>query len=395
MKILVVAMPESIHTARWLNQLDGMGWDVRLFPSTNNGLVHPSIETPVYHGVRAGLRGVLLKKKLQKSKLFLECRVALGLRVLGKVDNYWPRQLQRVLTEFEPDMVHSLEFQSSGYLVARVMDSVKHFPPWLVTNWGSDIYHFRQFPEHEGKIREILENCDYYSCECKRDVCLAQGLGLKGTVLPVIPNAGGFDLEKIERLRQCGPVSKRRTIVLKGYQGWAGRALVCIEALRACADLLDEYEVVIHSATVETRTAAKILQSRTGIKVKLLPKGTPHETILAMYGRARIALGLSLSDGVSTSFLEALAMGAFPIQSWTACADEWVEDGLSGLLVPPEDVTAVASALRNALTNDALVDHAAEINAATTHQRLDQKLIREQAIDYYRTVARERGIACD
>ena len=30
-------------------------------------------------------------------------------------------------------------------------------------------------------------------------------------------------------------------------------------------------------------------------------------------------------------------MGSFPIQSDTACADEWIEDGVSGLIVPPED----------------------------------------------------------
>ena len=44
-------------------------------------------------------------------------------------------------------------------------------------------------------------------------------------------------------------------------------------------------------------------------------------------------------------------MGALPIQSCTACADEWIVDGRSGLIVPPEDVDVIENALRRALTD--------------------------------------------
>jgi len=396
LKILVVAMSDSLHTARWVGQLAGTGWEVRLFPSLDHGVVHPELRRiPVYHTL--GGRCAPLERQLrwQKHRWFSVVRGVLGIRLLPAL---WPqrriRQLCRVIADFQPDIVHALEFQSAGYLtLAAKQFAPAEFPPWIISCWGSDIYWFRHFPEHLPKISEVLENCDYLACECRRDVFLAERLGLKGKVLPLLPAAGGFDLENIE-LRQLRPVSARRKLLLKGYQHWVGRALVGLAALEKCVDLLAGYEVIIHSPSRQMYRAVRDFEGRTGVKVVILPPGTEHRTILDANGQARIALGLSLSDGLPASFLEAMIMGAFPVQSWTSCADEWIEDGKTGLLVPPEDVDAVAAALRRALTDDALVDRAAESNAATARQRLNQCLIREQARDYYRRVADERGIPC-
>lgn len=396
MKVLLIALADSVHTARWVSQIADQGWDVRLFPSLDHGIVHPELSSiPVYHTL-GGQRGHLEQKlRWQRSRLFSGVRAAIGMRIFPLL---WPRrrmrQLHRVIADFQPDIVHSLEFQAAGYLTAAVKrEQGGMFPPWIVTNWGSDIYYFRQFPAHEEKIREVLAQCDYYACECQRDVCLAEAYGFKSQVLPVLPNAGGFDLQEVAALRQPGPVSTRRIVMLKGYQHWVGRALLGLAALELCAEHLCGYEVVIHSPSRETRQAAASFAKRTGLKVTILPPGTEHRDVLKWYGQARVALGLSLSDGISTSFLEALVMGAFPIQSWTACADEWIVDGQTGILVSPEDVTVVAAALRRALTDDDMVECAAEINLVTAQQRLDQRYIREQAINYYRTVARDRGIA--
>ena len=386
MRILFIAMADSIHTARWISQITGQGWDIRLFPSIDCGLIHPDLKhIPVYHTLNGRLGDLNQKLFWQQYRLFRTSRFLLGAQVLPKL---WPRrrvlQLCLVIDEFQPDIIHSLEFQAAGYLVSetkRIRE--KGFPPWIATNWGSDIYYFRQFPDQEKKIRAVLEQCDYYSCECQRDVQLAKDLGLKGSVLPVIPNAGGFDLGLTSRLRQSGPTSERRSIALKGYQHWVGRAIVGLAALERCSDLLREYTVEIHSASPQTRRAAIALQKRTGIRINLIPKGAPHETILSMYGRSRVAIGLSLGDGISTSFLEGLVMGAFPIQSWTACANEWIESGRSGLLVPPDDPEEVEHALRRALTSDELVNTASETNYRTAIMRLNKSALMPIATEFY------------
>jgi glycosyltransferase involved in cell wall biosynthesis len=104
-------------------------------------------------------------------------------------------------------------------------------------------------------------------------------------------------------------------------------------------------------------------------------------------GRARIAIGVNVTDGTPNTMLEAMVMGAFPIQSDTISTAEWITHGENGLLVPPEDHEAIAAAIRWALLDDALVDRAAEINAQITAERIDRAVIQPEVIAMYEKVA--------
>lgn len=389
MRILLVAMSESIHTGRWISQLADQGWDIHLFPSIDSGIAHQSFRNiTVYYSFYCSQQSYDRSVKFHGISVFNKTVAFLGVKLLGRfVPNYRVIQLKRVIDKIKPDIIHSLEIQHAGYLVLEVKKLFNRpFPTWIVTNWGSDIYLFGRLSEHESKIREVLAACDYYSCECHRDVSLGKAFGFKGEVLPVFPNAGGFDLEFVCKLRQPGPVSARRLVMLKGYQHWAGRALVGLRALERCANLLKGYEVVIYSASPDTMIAAELFSKSTCIPATIVPNNTPYHDILKLHGRARISIGLSISDAISASLLEAIVMGSFPIQSWTACADEWIEDGVTGILVPPEDPEIIEQAIRKALSDDDLVDKAAEINSQTTEQRLDYKILKQEAINMYEHV---------
>jgi glycosyltransferase involved in cell wall biosynthesis len=304
--------------------------------------------------------------------------------------DYRAKQLSRLIDRLKPDVIHSLEIQHAGYLTLDAIRLVHGTPPpWIVTNWGSDIYLFGRLDAHKERIRQVLTRCDYYSCECQRDVELAREFGFRGTILPVSTNTGGFDLSELLSLRMPGASSRRRTIMVKGYQGWAGRALVALRALERCAELLKDYEICVYSASEEVAMAAELLARSTGVRVTMVPLESPHQEILRLHGRARISIGLSISDSISTSFLEALAMGSLPVQSWTSSADEWIKDGVTGLLVPPEDPDVVEHALRRALTDDQLVDDAAAINWQTACERLDSRQLGPKAVALYTTVVED------
>lgn len=387
MRILFVAFQNSIHTARWVSQLVGQGWDIHVFPSTIHGQPHPLLRSL---DVKLHFPAVV-RLPLRALEAVSDVRGGGGLKSGFSRDPhplmaFW---LRRLISQLKPDVIHSLEFQHAGYLMleAGIRLHGKR-PTWIAGNWGSDIYLFGRLPSHAAKVRAILEACDYYNCECERDVRLALEMGLKGTPLPVLPNAGGFDLGLASRLRTPGPASERKTVVLKGYQHWAGRALVGLNAIELCAAELRGYRVVIPLASPEVQLAAEVVAQRTGLTIEVFPE-CQYEEMLRLYGGARIYLGLSISDAISQSMLEAIVMGAFPIQSCTACADEWVVDGLNGMIVPPEDPHAVAAALRRALTDDSLVDQAAAYNARLARDRLDNKLIQPKAVALYERVYRE------
>lgn len=397
MRILFVGMAESIHLVRWVNQLQDTSWERFLFP-VYDPKPHAELRNLTFIN-RGEIPGFQSNRSLRYIHGFLPHSIAevadrlIQKRLRPLKPFVWPssptiQALISVIERIKPDIVHSMEFQGAGYLTLEARKKFRgKFPKWIATNWGSDIYLFGRLSEHRERVRAVLENCDYYSCECERDVILAREYGLRGEVLPVLPNAGGFDLAECESLMQPGNTSDRKLILLKGYQSWSGRALAGLRALARCQDILKAYgySIAIFSATPDVKIAAELFAVEMGLPVEIIPPCS-HAEMLRKYGHARVYIGLSISDAISTSLLESIVMGTFPIQSCAACADEWIADGKGGLIVSPEDVDLIEKALRRALTDDDLVDQAASVNKETARNRLDTAILRPKVIDYYQRV---------
>jgi len=376
-------MPDSVHTARWISQIADQGWDIYLFPAYIKHIHKGIVDISVF-----GSKPVI-RKRLRTRFRFIWWTIPFFLldwiftkRQGVKSTKFSSIALSLAVRRIKPELVHSLEIQHAGYLTLRAKQQQHDFPKWIVTNWGSDLFLYGRLAKHKKNIRAVLENCDFYSCECQRDIKLARDLGFQGEVLPVLPNTGGLRLEKIDLLKSDEPPSERRLIMLKGYQHFAGRALVGLQALRHCLDLLPGYKVGIFSAGEHVEIAAELFGQDTGIPVEIIPY-LQHDEMLRLFGQARVYIGVSISDAISTSLLEAMTMGAFPIQSNTACVEEWVEDGMSALAVPPEDPHEISNAIRRALTDDDLVNSAAELNAATIEQRLEYTHLKSRVINIY------------
>ncbi len=366
MKILFVAMANSVHTQRWISQLQGLGWDLHVFP-VEDELSPEARQLPSITLHEGGPQSLPWRERA--------------------------RRLAAVIQVIRPDFIHSLEIQHAGYLTQAARDILEPgaFPVWIVSNWGSDLFLFGRLKEHRPRIEAVMRGCQFYVCECDRDIPLARSGGFAGDVLPVVPMGGGYRVRELQALCPPGPTSARRMILLRGYQSWAGRALVGLKALRMCADALPGYRIVVYLAGgQDVRIAAELLANDTGLHVEM-PRFLPHNKMIALQGRARVSIGLSISDGISHSFLEAMMMGAFPIQSPTACVDEWATDGESALFVDPDDPAQVAEAIRRAVADDAMVDGAAAINMRTTGERLEYSVIQPQVIGMYeRAYARVR-----
>ena len=175
--------------------------------------------------------------------------------------------------------------------------------------------------------------------------------------------------------------------MLKGYQGWAGRALFGLAALRSLGNLLDGYTILVYSnpESDDIKIACELLSKDLGIPVVVLPKST-HNEILYWQSQSRISIGLSISDGISTSLLEAMALGAFPIQSDSSAANEWIEDKISGLLVSAEDCVDIADSVKLALLDDQLVDSANFRNWDVISNRAEYNKCKELSLESYNKI---------
>lgn len=364
-------MYDSVHSARWLAQFQDQDFEFLLFPSSPHRRVHPMLKDLVEKSAVAIYR-FAPASRFYGLPLWLADKF-LGNALRGSL-------VKMAILRWKPAVVHALELQNAGYIALRAIRGMKSRSfSFIATNWGSDIYWFRQFPGHSKKLRELLGIATAYSCECQRDVELARELGFTGIVMPVVPNAGGFSSEALSRA--VPPLSERKVIALKGYHGWVGRAKIALEALELIQDQIRNYRIEIYSANGTTLRAARKFANRTGITVVSHGKGKlSHSQVLELFSRARIYVGLSLSDGISTSLLEAMAMGAIPVQTSTACCDEWLTN--TGVAVGVLDKESVAAAILSGLELSNSQQNA-DINRATIREKASAEKISQTAKSFY------------
>ncbi len=379
-KVLIVGMLDSIHLARWLEQFTSEDIDFTLFPSKRFRRPHPKLKSLLTSN-HASANYALVSFRFVNYSGYFDYLENEAPRFFG-LHNSRFRKLKKLLSRNQFNYIHAIEIQGAGYLLSGINSDVLKFTKVILTNWGSDIYYFKSFTNHIVKIKQILKIADYYSAECLRDYRLARELGFSGIELPCIPNAGGFELPDL--INGSTPPSSRSQILIKGYGGKFGRADLPISLIPLISDRYPSYTYLVYSVTPDILALIKQLpkEIKRKIRISKVTRILPQREMLNQFKASRIYIGCSESDGISTSFLEALVNGAYPIQTGTSCANEWVQKGASASivkLVPAE----LQAAIENSLSDDHLVDQAATKNRLLAERELSSQVIKRQALTYY------------
>jgi hypothetical protein len=379
-RVLVVAMLDSIHTARWLSQFKDEEIDFLIVASKKFKHAHPNL---------------LNLSKLRSKATFQLANFKLTPKYAGYLDflfyiliprflpiNLRLRRLSSILKQQEFQFVHALEIQGAGYLVDEAIRRSGVGVKFILTNWGSDIYYFEKYPEHRKSIESALQTATHYSAECNRDYALARELGFVGIEMPCVPNAGGFDLD----LTQSQTVTSTRTnIVAKTYGGDFGRGDLVIESLHQILDQFTQTTAFLYSVTDDLAGKAEELKRAFPSRVEYSGRRTPlsRQQMRELFLKSRVYIGASRTDGISTSFLEAVVSGCYPIQTNTSCAGEWVNIGAVATLVGM-DIAEITNGVSAALTADEMVDQAQVANLKTAQTYLSSEAIQPTALSFYR-----------
>jgi hypothetical protein len=370
-------MFDSIHAGRWLSQFTDQDIDFTLFPSKKFKKIHPK------------LASLIKSNKGAKYSISHPLRI---IKILGYLDflfflqlskifrrNLRAHYLRKILAGKKYDYVHALEIQGAGYLCDEAI--LKKDFKFILTNWGSDIFYFQHLQEHLPRIRSALAKADLYSAECQRDYKLAVGLGFTGEQLPCIPNGGG--LIASESLSIGIQTSLRKNIVVKTYGGTFGRGGLAIEAVSKVLEEYSDLTAYFYSVTDDLLDQVLNLKSKLGARVNYSTIRSPisQDKLTAIFKDSRIYIGCSISDGISTSFLEALVTGAYPIQTNTSCAGEWIAKGVIASCI---NLGEVDSELQRVLNLEKDLDGASNINLEIANRELSFDLIKGEALNFYK-----------
>jgi len=378
-RILVSGMADSIHLARWLRQFEGKGYTFRLVSSSPHRRIHPLIKQMLKGGSNSGV---------DISISWISAKLSLPLWLMDRftADFFRGNLVKREILRFKPDLVHALELQNAGYATAvayRALDKTKR-PKLLITNYGSEIVWFRKFPSHLKRLKELMLLADAFSAECDRDTRLAREIGFDGVLMTTIPVSGGVKIGPAETNSEHLANEERKTIAIKGYQNVWGQALIALKAIEHVAEELKDHRIELFSCNRKTIAAASRLRKKTGLEIVAHKKHSlAHSQVLDIMNRSIAYIGLSTSDGISTSMIEAMSQGAIPIQSNTSCGSEWLVSGEDGFLVDYQDWEAVAKHLLFVINNAVFVAKAITRNYQTIRERYDSDRLSEIANGYY------------
>jgi hypothetical protein len=329
--VLIIGMLDSIHLTRWLSQFEDQSIMFTIYPSTKFRSVHPDLIRLVNSNKNFGFA--------QKRWISL----------YGYVEFFFNKFLARIFKQFSSenrlakiimannfDYIHALEIQGAGYLLLNSrFEKSNESQKIIVTNWGSDIYYFDKNLVDKTKIQKILSIADYYSAECHRDYELALKNGFLGKFLPINPNAGGFKDSVFQKNSKTS--NDRNQIIAKCYGGEFGLGNLIIDAIDDYLNINKTNSVFFYSVTPDLEPMVETLISKFPKRISFatvrnkLNSSDMHEN----FANSRVYIGASRSDGISTSFLEALVLGAYPIQTNTSCGNEWVEKGFHAQLIQP------------------------------------------------------------
>lgn len=291
-------------------------------------------------------------------------------------------QLEKIIQEIQPDIIHSFEMQGCSYPILKTMNKYPSMK-WIYSCWGNDLFYYQKFKKHNSKIRQVLERINFIHTDCQRDFDLARKLGFNGKHLGIIPGGTGYDIKGLDNFRIS--LQNRKTILIKGYEHLFGRGLVVIQALKEIQSELIDYNVVVfgaHSVVLEYINKNQlpfIVYDRHGMK---------HNDLLQLMGRSLIYIGNSISDGMPNTLLEAIVMGAFPIQSNPGGAtEEIITNGINGLLIDnPNNKEEIKGLLLQALINKNRLKLAFEYNQKLAVSRLSFEDNQQKVIALYDTI---------
>ena len=347
-------MADSPHFQRWLQATQNNFPTIKIwiFPSDRPRLNKSKLKLLRGKSAKTKVFRLFPQHKINFA-IYYVSDILFGMAWRSYLLHYW-------LKIHKPSVLHFHETQHGAYIYNYICDykSTHRASKYIISTWGSDLTLFSWVDGNDIPVRTALKWADVITAERESELQDATRLGFKGEFkAPIYITIGQKEVEP-EKLTLP---STRKGIIIKGYQHEAGRALNALEAIVEIKDQLVGFDIYIFSASDSVVAQANILRKKMGLNIQVLTR-MPHDQLQRYFELSRIYIGMSISDGLSTSMVEAMNAGTFPIQSPNSAAGEFITDGVSGFVVEPWDITRLKEAILKSLSSDELVDRAVALN---------------------------------
>jgi len=251
-------------------------------------------------------------------------------------------QLRRILKRIKPSIVHA--HYASGY---GLLGALSATATYIISVWGSDVYEFpRRSPIHAQLLRFTLNTADYV---CSTSWAMARE-SRRYTRQPITVTPFGIDCAEYDP-----------GLGSNGGAGLVVGTVKTLDAMYGIAYLLRAFALVVHRAPrLEVRLVIagggpqryelEQLARELGIAQHTRFLGPlPQPCVPSTLRGFSVYAALSERESFGVAVLEASACGIPVLATDVDGLPEVVENGITGLLVPPRDVVSAANAMERLL----------------------------------------------
>jgi hypothetical protein len=394
-RILFVGHAESSHARSWIDLLADEPFNVRMFALPPG---HPPDDWGVRTYVSPHGRGSKNRDRRKYDFPWLPrvYRMSLSNRLFGSPTELDCRRLASIISCWKPDIIHTFGLDPAGYFCYDVR---RRFGLAKIGRWvlqfrgGSDLQLRRHDAEFRVKIRAVIGECDQLVSDNLVNYEYLREIGVSEWLLAereTFPGTGGIAVGPISRHLSDRPSMRRAILLPKAYDSPWSLAMPVFEALHLCGPQLLPCEIYMLAMTRESRMWFHALPKELKDASTVLDR-VPRNKVLELMLTARVMLSPSLVDGVPNVLYEAMACGAFPIVSPLETIVRLVEAERHVLFARNLYPEEIAAALTRAMTDDDLVNNAAQRNLELVSAVADRSIIRPRVVELYRQLARQRA----
>ena len=330
MKICYLADAADIHTQRWAKYFVDKGHEVHLIS------FRPSSE-PLEN-----INLHLLKKFCGETKVLKYTINAL----------FVLNQVKKLIKEIKPDIIHGHSVRDHTIIAA-----LTGFHPFIVTAWGSDVLIYPK----ESKIMKYavpftLRRADIITCDGENTKEAMIKMRIESEKIDIIMH--GVDIKKFdlscgdEKLREELTIFDSPTVISTRRLGVIHDVGTLIKSIPLVSKEFPDAKFIIAGEGEQKGYLMNLAKSLNVFDATRFVGWISNDKLPQYLASTDIYVSTSLSDsGLSAGTAEAMACGLPVVITDFGDNRKWVEDGVSGFIVPLKDPEALAEKIIYLLKN--------------------------------------------
>lgn len=335
-KVLLLSDSSSPHTIKWVRSLSSSGVEVCLF-GLNSCPPETYASFPSVKVISLGLGSNVIRAEqssYQKLRYF----------------NALPK-LRQLIKDFRPDIVHAHYATSYGLLGA-----LSGFHPYLLSVWGSDVFDFPNVSFIHRWMLKLNLMCANKVLSTSNIMALETN---KYTTKTIEVTPFGIDLVAFRPEESVSLFVPEDIVIgtVKALEEKYGIEYLirAFHLVRHRHPELPLKLLIVGSGSLEQDL--KVLVSELGLNDYAVFAGRVRYDDVPMYHNmlsVSVSVSVSNSESFGVAIIEASACEKPVVVSNVGGLPEVVEDGITGIVVPPRDIAATAAAIERLILDDDL-----------------------------------------